>query len=105
MGGVAGLTDLSLEDPRVNGSGIHTDFLKLAILIYEPQADGSLELVAVENLVFAGAWKEVGTTRPLVPPVLLTPRSTIQRHRSTRRTCSSRTGTVVHRPTANSIPM
>lgn len=66
MGGVAGLTDLSLEDPRVNGSGIHTDFLKLAILIYEPQADGSLELVAVENLVFAGAWKEVGTTRPLV---------------------------------------
>ena len=44
--------------PRVDGAGTHTDFLKPAILIYEPQADGSLELVAVENLVFAKAWHE-----------------------------------------------
>jgi hypothetical protein len=42
--------------PRVAGTGTHTDFLKPSILIYEPQADGSLELVAVENLVFADAW-------------------------------------------------
>jgi len=37
--------------PRVNGVGTHTDFRTPSILIYEPQADGSLELVAVENRV------------------------------------------------------
>lgn len=42
---------------RVNGDGVHTDFRRPSILIYEPQADGSLELVAVENLVFTQAWK------------------------------------------------
>jgi hypothetical protein len=46
--------------PRVNGVGTHTDFRKPSILIYEPQADGSLQLVAVENLVFAAAWKAAG---------------------------------------------
>ncbi|MCT7378696.1 hypothetical protein [Chelativorans salis] len=50
----------ALPNPRVDGDGMHTDFLKPSILIYEPQADGSLELVAVENLVFARAWKEAG---------------------------------------------
>lgn len=48
--------------PRVDGTGTHTDFLKPAILIYEPQADGSLELVAVENLVFIKAWEAAGNT-------------------------------------------
>jgi len=47
-------------NPRVNGTGTHTDFRKPAILIYEPQADGSLQLVAVENLVFEAAWKAAG---------------------------------------------
>lgn len=47
-------------DERVNGDGLHTDFRRPSILIYEPQADGSLELVAVENLVFQGAWKAAG---------------------------------------------
>jgi hypothetical protein len=42
--------------PRVDGNGVHTDFLQPSILIYEPQADGSLELVAVENLVFKKVW-------------------------------------------------
>jgi hypothetical protein len=51
-------------NPRVTGNGIHTDFLTPAILIYEPQADGSLTLVAVENLVFADAWKAAGRTEP-----------------------------------------
>ena len=41
--------------PRVAGTGTHSDFRRPAILIYEPQADGSLELVAVENLVFRDA--------------------------------------------------
>src|SRR5215211_298846 len=38
--------------PRVTGTGTHTDFTKPAVLIYEPQADGSLQLLAIENLVF-----------------------------------------------------
>ncbi|HUR32467.1 MAG TPA: hypothetical protein VM032_01640 [Vicinamibacterales bacterium] len=50
--------------PRVTGTGTHTDFLKPAILIYEPQANGSLELVAVENLVFTDAWRAAGHTEP-----------------------------------------
>jgi hypothetical protein len=47
-------------NPRVSGTGTHTDFRKPAILIYEPQADGSMELVAVENLVFQKAWRAEG---------------------------------------------
>lgn len=43
-------------NPKVAGNGTHIDFHQPAILIYEPQADGSLTLVAVENLVFAKAW-------------------------------------------------
>ena len=50
--------------PRVNGNGMHTDFRTPSILIYEPQADGRLELVAVENLVFAAAWRAAGHTEP-----------------------------------------
>lgn len=49
-------------NPRVNGTGTHTDFTRPAILIYEPQADGSLQLVAVENLVFIAAWEAAGNT-------------------------------------------
>ena len=49
---------------RVAGNGTHTDFRKPAILIYEPQADGSLELVAVENLVFMDAWHASGHAEP-----------------------------------------
>lgn len=51
-------------NPRVDGVGTHTDFRKPAVLIYEPGADGSLELVAVENLVFAKAWAEAGNDAP-----------------------------------------
>jgi hypothetical protein len=50
--------------PRVAGAGTHTDFRTPAILIYEPQADGSLQLVAVENLVFVDAWRAAGHTAP-----------------------------------------
>jgi hypothetical protein len=41
---------------RVHGTGTQTDFRQPAMLVYEPQPDGSLQLVAVENLVFASAW-------------------------------------------------
>ena len=51
-------------NPRVNGTGTHTDFLKPAVLIYEPQPDGSLQLLAVENLVFIAAWEAAGNTTP-----------------------------------------
>lgn len=50
-------------NPRVNGVGTHTDFLKPGVLLYEPQADGSLVLVAVENLVFVESWNKAGNTR------------------------------------------
>jgi hypothetical protein len=58
----AGVTDP--PNPRVNGNGIHTDFLKPTVLIYEPLADDSYELVAVENLVFAKAWADAGNAEP-----------------------------------------
>jgi hypothetical protein len=59
---LAGVT--APPNPRVDGNGTHTDFLKPTVLIYEPQADGSFELVAVENLVFQKAWAEAGNTSP-----------------------------------------
>jgi len=51
-------------NPRVNGDGLHTDFRKPSILIYEPQPDGSMELVAVENLVFKAAWDAKHKAKP-----------------------------------------
>ncbi|WP_265562895.1 hypothetical protein [Sphingomicrobium arenosum] len=58
-----GLT--SQPGERVDGVGTHTDFSQPAVLVYEPQADGSLELVAVENLVFKSAWDaQHGGRRP-----------------------------------------
>ena len=51
-------------NPRVDGTGTHADFNQPAILIYEPQADGSLALVAVENLVFIKAWEAAGNKAP-----------------------------------------
>ena len=47
-------------EPRVDGESTYTDWSQPSILIYEPQADGSLELVAVENLVFEAAWQAAG---------------------------------------------
>ncbi|HEX8364735.1 MAG TPA: hypothetical protein VF603_05565 [Allosphingosinicella sp.] len=54
-------------NPRVDGNGTHTDWNRPSILIYEPQADGSLQLVAVENLVFQQAWHAAGhAERPTI---------------------------------------
>ena len=58
------LLGITATSPRVNGTGTHTDFLQPAILIYEPQRDGSIELVAVENLVFVEAWAREGRREP-----------------------------------------
>jgi hypothetical protein len=51
-------------NPRVDGNGTHTDFRNPSILIYEPQRDGSLALVAVENLVFQKSWAATGAKGP-----------------------------------------
>lgn len=51
-------------NPRVDGTGTHTDFRRPAILIHEPQPDGALQLVAVENLVLIEAWEAAGNTAP-----------------------------------------
>lgn len=58
------LLEITATEPRVDGTGLHTDFLQPAVLLYEPQADGSLELVGVENLVFMAAWEAAGGTAP-----------------------------------------
>jgi hypothetical protein len=56
------LLQITGTDPRVDGTGTHTDWSRPAILIYEPQANGSLELVGLENLVFEAAWTAAGNT-------------------------------------------
>jgi hypothetical protein len=60
------LLGITATAPRVDGTGTHTDFLKPSILLYEPQKDGSLVLVGVENLVFEKAWKAAGNASPPV---------------------------------------
>jgi len=51
-------------NPRVDGTSTYTDFRSPAVLLYEPQADGSLKLVGVENLVFEKSWKAAGHAQP-----------------------------------------
>lgn len=58
------LLQITAEQPRVDGTGTHTDFLEPAVLLYEPQADGSMELVGVENLVYIAAWNAAGNAAP-----------------------------------------
>ncbi|OUS06868.1 hypothetical protein A9Q96_08890 [Rhodobacterales bacterium 52_120_T64] len=58
------LLEVTRADPRVDGTGTHTDFLNPAILLYEPQEDGSLELVGIENLVFQASWAAAGYAYP-----------------------------------------
>jgi hypothetical protein len=55
-----GLLQITATEPRVNGNSTYTDWSQPSILIYEPQADGTLQLVAVENLVFEEAWMATG---------------------------------------------
>lgn len=50
------------EGARVAGMGTHTDFETPAVLLYEPQMDGSMRLVGIENLVFAAGWTAAGNT-------------------------------------------
>jgi len=52
------LLGITQTSPRVDGTGTNTDFTRPSVLVYEPQANGSYKLVAVENLVFAKAWHQ-----------------------------------------------
>lgn len=56
-----GLTD---SEPRVSGTGTHTDFLQPSVLVYFPDDTGTLKLGAVENLVWEGAWRAAGNQGP-----------------------------------------
>jgi hypothetical protein len=58
------LLEITDTEPRVNGTGTYTNFRAPGVLIYEPQADGTLQLVALENLVFAEAWSAAGHSAP-----------------------------------------
>lgn len=58
------LLGITGDQPRVTGNGTHTDFAQPGVLVYEPQADGGLALVAVENLVFRDAWLAAGNSGP-----------------------------------------
>jgi hypothetical protein len=60
------LLQITATEPRVDGKSVHTDWAQPSVLIYEPQADGSMELVAVENLVFEAAWNEAATGEELM---------------------------------------
>lgn len=57
------LLKITGQQPRVSGAGMHEDFMKPSVLIYEPQPDGSQQLVAIENLIWAKAWKDAGNKR------------------------------------------
>lgn len=59
-----GRLGITAFEPRVTGAGLNTDFAMPSILLYEPQADGSLVLAGVENLVFQDAWKAAGNGGP-----------------------------------------
>ncbi|WP_236045176.1 MULTISPECIES: hypothetical protein [Pseudooceanicola] len=59
------LLKITATEPRVDGESTYTNWSQPSILIYEPQADGSLELVAVENLVFEAAWEAAATGEDL----------------------------------------
>jgi hypothetical protein len=58
------LLGIGEDGTRLDVSRTHTDFHQPAVLVYEPQEDGSLKLVALENLVSAAAWKAEGNTEP-----------------------------------------
>ncbi|MCV2874476.1 hypothetical protein OEZ71_19425 [Defluviimonas sp. WL0050] len=58
------LLQIAQGGDRVDGGSTHTDFTAPAILLYEPQADGSMELVGIENLVFEKAWTDAGNAEP-----------------------------------------
>ena len=58
------LLGITATEPRVNGNGTHTDFLKPSVLVYYPDETGAMKLGAVENLVWEDAWRAAGNEGP-----------------------------------------
>jgi hypothetical protein len=58
------LLGVDADGTRLDATGTHTDFLRPSVLVYEPQPDSSLTLVAVANVVSASAWEEAGHRDP-----------------------------------------
>jgi hypothetical protein len=58
------LLGITAVAPRVDGTGTNTDFMNPSVLVYEPQADGAMRLVAVESLVFKAAWDAANAAPP-----------------------------------------
>lgn len=56
--GAAGFT------PPIEGTDAVMDMLRPEVLLYEPQPGGRLELVGVEYIVSARAWRAAGNSRP-----------------------------------------
>lgn len=52
------------DAPRANGTDGVIAWDEPEVLVYEPQADGSEQLVAVEYLVFQEPWAAAGNTSP-----------------------------------------
>jgi rhodanese-related sulfurtransferase len=62
-----GLAGIRLPQPtgqRLTGDDAALDWLHPEVLVYEPQRDASLQLVAVEYLVFEAAWRKAGHEGP-----------------------------------------
>jgi hypothetical protein len=58
------LLGVTNPQPPVSGSDGVIDVNLPEVLVYEPQMDGSLQLVAAEYLVFQEAWTAAGNTAP-----------------------------------------
>lgn len=58
------LLGVGAEGSRLDATGVHTSFLEPSVLVYEPQPDSTLALVAVANVVSASAWEAAGEREP-----------------------------------------
>lgn len=56
------LLGITATAPRVNGTDAVVEFARPEVLVYEPQADGSMTLVAAEYMVFEQAWRAAGNS-------------------------------------------
>jgi hypothetical protein len=54
------LLGIAKDQTRLDVTTAHVDFTRPAGLIYEPQSDKSLALVAIENVVSIAAWEAAG---------------------------------------------
>lgn len=55
---------ITAMEPPIDGSDGEIAWGEPELLVYLPGADGSMELVAIEYLVFESAWKEAGNEEP-----------------------------------------